>query len=405
MTYRSVLGNREFLAILLSQALSTAGDQLARVAVAVLVFDRTGSGFAASATYAVSYLTYLVAGPVLSTLSDRYPRLTVMVVCDLLRAPLVLLLCRSDLPLWVVFSVLGLLGLIAPPFDSARSAVQPEILRGDDYVAGNAVMNIVMQVGQVAGFVAGGALVAALSVQRTLALDAATFLVSAGLLLAFLSHRVAAQLREDRHSYASDTADGFRFVQRSPDLRRYLLFSIIGSTALITPEGLAVPAAHDLGSGAFAAGVLTATIPAGFVVSGLLVLRVDAARRLELLFPLSLLAILPLTASPLAHSVPLLALLWTLAGLGAAINLIASAAYIQSCPSEFRSRAYGVAATLLFASQGFSLLVSGALSDHVGPRTSVALVSGASLVVLMVSRGLREDVAQGNRDLDRSGQG
>ena len=405
MTYRSVLGNREFLAILLSQALSTAGDQLSRVAVAVLVFQRTDSAFAASATYAVSYLTYLVAGPLLSTLSDRYPRLSVMVVCDLARAPFVLLLCVSDLPLWVVFAVLLLLGLLAPPFDSARSAVQPEILTGDAYVAGNAVMNIVMQVGQVTGFVAGGALVAALSVPRTLALDAATYLVSAGVLLAFLRQRAAAQHVEDRSSYLRDTLDGFAFVRDSPALRRYLAFSVIGSCALITPEGLAVPTAAHLGEGAFAAGVLTATIPAGFVVSGLLVLRVPAERREALLLPLALLAIGPLLLSPLPRSVPWLTALWLVAGLGAALNLIASAAYIQSCPSEFRSRAYGVAATVLFATQGLSLLVSGVLSDWTGPTASVALVAGAMLALLAVVPDLRQEAPQGNRDLVRGSQG
>lgn len=407
VTYRAVLANREFATILVSQTLSTAGDQLARIAVAVLVFNRTDSGLAASATYATSYLTYLALGPVLAALSDRYPRLAVMVACDLLRAPLVLLLCISDLPLVTVFALLVMLGLLAPAFDSARSATQPEILQGEAYITGNAIMNITMQLGQVGGFVMGGALVALVSIRGALALDAATFLISAGLLLAGVRGRRAAQAKDQRLGLLRDTWEGIRFVRGAPQLRRNLLFSVLGSAALITPEGLAVPVAHDLGGGSVAAGVLTATIPAGFVVSGLLVLRLQPSRRLELMPWFAALAIGPLVLSPVADDLVSLTALWTIAGLGACLNLIASAAYIQACPTEFRSRAYGVAATILFATQGAALLVSGAMADAIDARDAIALIAAAMLVTTFALPSLRTGkiTAQGNSEIVRSNQG
>lgn len=388
-SYRAVLRNGEFRALLLSQALSTAGNQLARVAVALLVFSRTGSGLAAAATYAVSYLTYLVGGPVLSALSDRHPRRTVMVVCDLLRFPLVLLLCLPGLPLWSVFGCLVLLGVLAPPFDSARSAVQPEILLDDAYVTGSALINIVMQLGEVLGFVAGGALVAATSVRGALLLDAATFLVSAAALALFVEHRPAAQAAHERGSLLGDTFGGLRVVRSSPFLVRYLTFSVIASAGLIAPEGLAVPMAHALHGGAVAAGILTASVSVGFVLGSLLVVRLPPERRLRLLLPLSLLALVPPLLTPLAGSVPQVAALWALAGLGASVNLVASAAYVQCCPPEFRSRAYGVAVTTVFTSQGLALLASGALADAFTPAGAVAILAAAALVVLLLSPVVR----------------
>lgn len=408
MTYRSVLSNREFAAILLSQGLSTAGDQLARIAIAVLVFGRTGSGLLASATYAVSYLTYLLAGPWLSALSDRYPRLTVMVVCDALRVPLVLLMCLDRAPLWSLFTILALLGFLAPPFASARSALQPEILPGDAYVTGNALINIVLQFSEVVGFVLGGALVAAVSVRGALALDAVTYLVSGSALLAFVRPRPAAQAPESRGSLLHDTASGLRFVRSSPTLKRYLAFSVVGSAALITPEGLAVPEAHKLGAGALAAGILTAAVSAGFVVSGVLIVRLAPERRISLLFPLAMLAIAPLLLTPLATSVAAVALLWGVAGLGACLNLVASAAYVQACPSEYRSRAYGLAVTLLFSVQGAALLISGALADAVSPAGAVAIIAAVMLGALLLTPGLRRDAgfgAQEDRDLFRGSTG
>jgi MFS family permease len=389
VTYRAVLRNREFAALIFSQGLSTLGDQLARIAVAILVFERTGSDLAASATFAISYLTYLLGGPVLSAISDRRPRVTVMVVCDLIRAPVMLVLCFPHQPLWTIFLGLTVVGAFAPPFDSARSAIQPDILKGEAYSVGNALMNVVLQLGQVLGFVAGGAMVAFVSVRGALAVDAATFFISAGALLAFVRHRAAAQQKASRAGLLSDTAAGFRLVRRSSDLLRFLGLSIIASLGLVAGEGLAVPVSAELGRGSLLAGILTAALPAGFVIGGLLVVRLPVERRLDLLFPLALLCLVPLALSPLVREAGVLVALWFLAGLGSSLNLIASAAYVQACPAEFRSRAYGVAVSALFGCQGLVLLAAGVLAEQTGPRTAVALVALPLALIVAVMPGLR----------------
>lgn len=400
VTYTAVLRNREFAALLVSQGLSVAGDQLARIAVAVLVFDRTGSAFTASATYAVSYLTYLVGGPWLSAISDRRPRLAVMVTADLLRVPLVLVLCVSDLPLWALFVVLGLVGALAPPFDSARGALQPDLLEGDEYVLGNGLMQIVSQLAQVLGFGLGGLLVSTTSARSALVMDAATFLLSAGILLANLRVRPAAQAPGNRGSLRSDTRDGARVVRKDRVLRRLLFFAVLGSTAVIAPEGLAVPVAHALGHGALAAGILTASIPLGFLAASSFLIRLPSERRMALLPWLTVLACVPLLVTPLVSSVAGVAALWVLAGAGGSVNIIASAAFMQACPREYRSRAYGLAVTSLYAAQGAALLVAGSLTGPLGSRGSVAALAGLCLFAL-ASQVLRQTTVQEMSDVSR----
>ena len=56
VTFGDVLANPEFRAMYVAQALSVAGDQLARIAVAVLVFSRSHSATLTGLSYAVSYL-------------------------------------------------------------------------------------------------------------------------------------------------------------------------------------------------------------------------------------------------------------------------------------------------------------------------------------------------------------
>jgi MFS family permease len=382
--YRTVLAHREFRALFAAQTLSLLGDQLARIALAILVYRRTGSSLAASGTYAVSYLSYLLGGPLLSGLADRYPRLAVMVACDLLRVPVVLALCRTTLPLWVVFVLIAVLGALGPPFDSARSALQPDVLEGEAYVVGNALMNVCVQISQILGFVVGGAVVALTSVRGALALDAATFLVSAGVLLHGLRPRAAA------HTAAGpllrDAAEGLRLVARTPRLRRLLQFAVLASVSVTATEGLAVSVADGLGHGALAAGLLTATVPTGFLLGSALVLRTPHARREELLPWLVLLSTAPLLATPFLHALPPLLALWTVAGAGATVNLIAGPAFVQSCPPAFRGRAYGIASSSLMATQGAGLLVGGWLGTVVDPRTAVAAVAllmlGAAVVII-----------------------
>ena len=383
VTYRSVLGHPEFRALLVADGLSTVGDQIARIAVALLVLERSGSAFAASATYACSYLTWLVGGPFLSALADRYPRRRLMVLCDLARMVLIALLAVPGTPLWGVFAVLVLVGLLAPPFDAARSSLLADVLDGERYVVANALTNATAQAGQLIGFVAGGALVVALGVRGALLVDAGTFALSAVLLtVAVRERRAAPGDPEAATSRLREVLAGFTLVLRTPRLRLLLLWGLLSAASTIAPEGLAVAIADEHGHGAFAAGVLTAAVPAGFVLGSVLVLRVPTAER-ERLFPaLVALACVPLLVTPFVTQVPVLTALWMLAGVGTALQLVANAAFVQAVPPHLRGRAFGVAGTLLMAVQGLVLLAAGALAESSGPRVPVAVCAAVSLLVL-----------------------
>lgn len=403
--YRAVLADREYRAIFLADGLSVVGDQVTRLAVALLVFQRTGSSLLAAATYACSYLTWLLGGPVLSALADRLPRRRLMIACDVARALLVLVLVIPGLPLWALFAVLILVGLLAPPFDAARSALLADILLGERYVVGSALSSAVAQAGQVAGFLAGGALVALLGTSGALLVDASTFMLSALLLGALVRDRpvadrsdVDAGSRAGATSLRAEVRDGMALVARTPALRGLLGWGVLSAVITIAPEGLAVSVADRLDGGPAAAGVLTAAVPAGFLLGSWLVLRLPQERR-PALFPwLVVLSAGMLMLSPLLEHVVVIALVWLVAGVGTALQLVANAAFVQAVPPHQRGRAFGVAGTALMAVQGVVLLGAGALADVIGPRHSVAAVAAAGLAVLLVVTlvgGSRRRQAQG----------
>ena len=160
-TFREVFAVAEFRALWLAQLLSLAGDQLARLAMTVLVYDRTHSALWTAVTYAVTFLPWVIGGLALSGLADRLPRREVMVTCDVARLVLVCLMALVSLKappqaaLWIMVALLFLVTLLDSPFKSARSALMADILSGEHYVIGTAVTQTTIQVGMVVGLRAG----------------------------------------------------------------------------------------------------------------------------------------------------------------------------------------------------------------------------------------------------------
>ena len=387
VTYGEVLRVREYRSLYAAGVLSMLGDQVAKIALALLVFDRSHSPLLAALSYAVGYLPWVVGGPMLSPLADRLPRRRVMVWSDIARAGLVGIMALPGMPLWSLFALLLTVSILTPPFEAARAATVPEILEGDRYITGSSLDNITSQLVQVVGFVTGGAVVAFVGAGTSLAFDAATFGLSALLLYRGVADRPAAT--KDVHtSLLADTREGMHVVFANPLLRAILLLAWVGAAFAIVPEGLAVAYAESLGKGEVATGVLTAATPFGVVVGALLVGRfIDPAKRVPLMLPLAVLAFLPLLGT-LAHPpVPVAFALWALSGVGMAYQLPANATFVAAVPAASRGRAFGLAQSGLYVSQGLALAGGGALAEAVDVHLVIVLagvlgLAGVGLLAL-----------------------
>src|SRR5205807_1379477 len=177
--FRDVFAVGQFRVLWLAYAQSRIGDQLARVALSVLVYDRTHSAAWTALTYAMTILPNLAGGALLGGLADRFDRRSVMVVADVVRAVLVALMVIPGEPIALLVVLLCLVQLPFAPFSSARNAIMPTILSGDRYMVGLAIMRTTDQLGLVGGIALAATLVSALGTGTTLVIDAATFAVSA----------------------------------------------------------------------------------------------------------------------------------------------------------------------------------------------------------------------------------
>ena len=373
-SYREVFAIGEFRALWSAQVLSYAGDQFAQVAIAILVYGRTHSAFLTALAYALTYLPPIAGGPLLSGLADLFPRRRVMIACDVLRIGTVGLMAIPGMPFAALCGLLFCTVLAGAPFSSARTALLPDVLPGDKFVLGSAVGNITHQASQILGFVAGAAVVAVLHPDKTLGIDAASFGVSALIILLGVKARPSPR-REGpaRPSLWSVSADGIRIVFGNRILLTMLLFGWLAGFYIV-PEGLAAPYARSLHGSTLTVGVLMAAMPLGMVAGAFLLGRVAApSARIRMMGWLAVLSCAPLIGSAWGPPLWAVLLLWTLAGAGGAYQLAAAAAFVQALRPSTRARAFGLAQSGLYAVQGLGILAGGAVAQAIGAPLAVGL--------------------------------
>jgi predicted MFS family arabinose efflux permease len=386
-TYRSLFSERQFTTLFIAQAISLTGDQLARVAIATLVFTETGSAFLTALIYAVTYLPWLVGGPLLGGLADRLPRRAVMVSCQLTSAVLVALMAVPGMPLIALAALLFVVILAESPFLSARASLLVDVLPDDRYVLASAMNQLTIQAAQVVGFAAGGALIRLIGPRDALLVNALSFLVSAVLVrFGVRVHGVIASVQLGNSWERMKT--GAKVVFGDPRLRGLVLLGWL-ATFWVVPEGLAAPYAEGDST---AIGLLLASQPIGSVVGGVVLSRlVRPATRLEVMGWLAVMSCLPLVFFFTTPPLPLAVGLLVISGIGTTYNLPANAAFMQALPAERRGQAFGLVSAGLVAGQGISIALAGACAELTSPGVviGVAGVLGVAAALSLSGAGRR----------------
>jgi predicted MFS family arabinose efflux permease len=374
VSFLDVLRVPEFRVMWLADAQSMVGDQLARVALSVLVFERTSSAMLTALTYALTFLPALIGGAMLTGLADRIPRRRVMIGADLTRAVLLTGMAIPSTPLWLVCCLLVCVVLVGSPFTAAESALLPEILSGETFVVGTGLRTITNQMAQLGGFAFGGMAVAAIGARAGLAVDAATFGLSAVLIAIGVRRRPApAGTTGPARGYLASILAGAKLVAGNPRLRTLLGFSwLLG--LYVVPEGVAPPYAHSLGAGSAGIGLLMAAGPAGTALGTYLFLRwVPSATRAAWMPGLAVLGGLPLVVCWLRPGLVISIALWGLSGMAAAYQVQVVTEYVRAVPDRQRAQAIGVAASGLLAVQGVGILLGGVVAARFNAATAVGL--------------------------------
>ena len=160
----STLKNKDFSIFVFSQTVSQFGDKLDYIALIGIIglFPQSRTPFLLSQLAIFMTLPVLIFGPIAGVLVDRWHKKKVMVTCDALRMvcalliPVLFILTENIYP---VFGVVFFMFLFTLFFNSARSAIIPNLVTKKQILKANSIVNFVGRAATFLGMGLGGLIV------------------------------------------------------------------------------------------------------------------------------------------------------------------------------------------------------------------------------------------------------
>ncbi|MFI9485190.1 MFS transporter [Promicromonospora sp. NPDC052451] len=278
MNQRPLVRDRNFLVFWGTQTFSVLGDSFSVVAFPLLMLEATGSllqmGLLTSVMAAGSLSMGLVGGAIV----DRFDRRRLLIACDVARLLLfaaVPVCWAIDPQVWLLFVVAGVASVFGQLFQITYITAVPTLVGRERVAEANGKLQATASLASIGGPALAGLVAAAAGVTAAIAIDAATFGISALGLVAVRLSRTAPAGTVDRAGLGQDLRTGFvtgaRFLWRHPVLRVLTVFLTI--TTFVTygmTDVIIYQVRHGLGQGETVVGYVMAAAGVGTCVAAAL---------------------------------------------------------------------------------------------------------------------------------------
>jgi MFS family permease len=379
-----VLGRRDFRLLFFGQSVSVLGDRMVAVALAFAVLEVGGSVSEVGLVLACKVLP--LAGSVLigGVVADRTSRRSVMIWSDLVRVAsqgtTAALLITGSAEVWTLALLAGLTGAATGFFSPASTGLLPEVVPPEELQPANALRATAVSTGEIAGPILAGVLVAAAGAGWAIAVDAATFAVSA---LCLWRLRVPGRVAQVGASFLADLRggwDAFRSRRWVWTVAVYFAAAnlVWGAWSALGP----VVAERELG-GAAAWGAVLGSVGVGALFGSLLAARAKPRRPLVLVALTEAFVALPLAFLAAGAPTALLALGAFLSGAGMMLgNAVWESTLQRLIPAESLSRVSSYDWFGSFAFYPIGLAAWGPLAGLIGVSTALWLAFGLFIVLI-----------------------
>jgi MFS family permease len=379
---------RDFRFLFLATLASSIGTWLAFVALVVDVYDRTKSAGWISALLVVEFAPFVVIGLLAGPLLDRLPRRKVMVSADLARATLFVGIVFASSALQIILLAL-LVGIASTFFRPSVYAGLPNLVEDDDLPRANGFLQSADNLTMALGPLLGGALVAAVGPHPAYAVNAASFAVSALLILAV--RRTLEEGKAESQGHWGDLVSGLRLVRSSSAVRTVV---VAWSVVMLSSAGISVAevflAKEVLHGGDFGYGLFVSAAGLGLVFGSLVAgtwVQQRSTRSLYA-FAIAVMAVGFGTAGA-APTIWSAAPLLVVGGFGNGVAVVCNGLLIQrGVPDRLRGRAFTVAMSITYAALGVGMIVAGPVTGALGARGTFGLSAGLCLLAAPVSLAL-----------------
>jgi MFS family permease len=370
-----------FRRLITARGVSLVGDSLSLVALMLHVAATTGQALAVAALLLVGDFSPALLSPISGAISDRFDRRHVMVACELVQAALLVVIAVAVPSLPLLLVLVGLRAWAGQVFQPASRASIPALVSGRDLESANSTLGFGANAAEAIGPLLAAAMVPLLGVRGVLLVDAASFLVSALLLVRLPAMpstsepdgspapRLLVQAREGL---------GYIWSVRPVRIIALGFFTVVAANG-IDDVALLVLATETLGAGESAVGLLLGAVGIGLLIGYALLTR--AGTRLSMVallvsgFAVSSVGNL---LTGLAWAVAAAFTVQLLRGIGIAAMDVASNTLLQRLvPDRMLGRVFGNLYGAIGVAAGISYIAGGLLLDATSAPTTF-LIAGAA---------------------------
>ncbi len=394
------------VALIAADSLSRVGTAMTMTALPWLVLVTTGSAARTGLTVFVEAVGTVVALLFGGVFVDRWPVGLVSPVGDLVAGVAVGLIAglslTGGLSFWLLLSLVFVTSLCSIPAGVARYSTLPDVADGAGvrFERANAIFDGSLTVASLVGPALAGVLIAVIGASNVLWFDAATFGLSAMIVILTLSGvRREASETEVSNSYLAQLRAGVRFVVSDSVLRPLILFLAVANLAIGPVESVFVPVlARDHFHSSYALGWMTSAVAIGALggnaVFGVIGQRLSRRGAFAAGF-LSVPLLLGVLASGPRLMVAIIFL--AVAGLGLSVmNLLEYTIYFERLPGEMRARGLGMTGALSWGAVPVGRALAGAALAVIGFGATLG-----AFAILFMPLSLAALVARPLRPLDQ----
>jgi MFS family permease len=372
-----VPGKRDLRLLVSAVGLSSLGDRVALVPLALLVEQRGDSGLAVAALFVAMWSpAALLAGPA-GLLVDRLAPRRLLALTSIAAAALCCGLAVAE-GLWLVLALVALMGCLNAIAMPAEFALLPLVAREHDLARANGQVEFARYAGFILGPAAGGVLAAAGGTTGALLANAATFLV-----LAAVTAAIRVEWAPHAHAARERMREGIVFLARDRELAPVVgivFVSLLLMTA--TPAAAVFFAAEDLDMGGAGYGLLMSVWGAGMALGALVV-----AHRLPL-GAMACGAVAAVAAQGLGIAIPALWPMMWLALAGYLVggvahgtkNVLARTLIHQRAPERVQGRAFAAFNGLRNGAELVALTLGGVAIGALGARWTLLYAGGVPAI-------------------------
>ncbi len=401
------LRHRDFALLWAGMTTSLLGDGIYLVAIAWQVYDLTDSPAALSLVglaWSLGMVAFLLLG---GSIADRVDRRAQMVVADAARlvavAAMGVLAVTGVVEVWHLVVLSLLFGVGEAFFSPAFSALIPQLVEKDDLVQANALQQVVRPaVFRLAGPALGGLLVAAFGAGTAFLVDAASFAVAIGCVLAIRARPEAVDAALDAGH--GGVREGLAWARREPWFWATLAVAALGIMLTLGPIEVLLPyvVRNDLDAPASAYGLILAAGGIGGIAGGLGMSRLGMPPRpLRFMYVGWGVAVTFIAGYAVATAVWQLAALTLLYGVGISSGMVIWATLMQSrVPAAMLGRVSALDWAVSIGLSPVAFALTGPIAAVAGIDATIVaggLLGGAlTLAIWLLVPGLAADDARGS---------